>query len=239
MLPVSLFPAAIGAALLASSISYAATVRIEVQTDQAAATSSQKRTAPHEVLVWLSARPGSLDPHLLAPVPGRFKIEQKNKSFQPHFLVVPAGSVVEFPNRDPFFHNVFSQFNGKRFDLGLYEAGSTRTVRFDHAGVSYIFCNIHSQMAAVIIALDTRLYTVLNGSGTAEWDDVPPGDYLIHVWQEGSEASQLAALAQQIHVTDAATSAASIRMPKAAAPTAHKNKFGDDYTPDASSSYPQ
>jgi hypothetical protein len=58
---------------------------------------------------------------------------------------------VEFPNKDPFFHNVFSLFEGKRFDLGLYEANSTKSVRFDHAGVSYIFCNIHSQMSAAVV----------------------------------------------------------------------------------------
>jgi hypothetical protein len=48
---------------------------------------------------------------------------QHNKQFEPHLLVVQAGTLVDFPNRDPFFHNVFSLFNGKRFDLGLYEAG--------------------------------------------------------------------------------------------------------------------
>src|SRR5262245_48149672 len=46
------------------------------------------------------------------------KLVQKNKSFEPHILVVSAGSAVEFPNHDPFFHNVFSLFEGKRFDLG-------------------------------------------------------------------------------------------------------------------------
>ena len=66
--------------------------------------------------------------------------------FEPHLLIIPLGSTVSFPNLDPFFHNVFSQFNGKRFDLGLYEAGSTRDVRFDHEGVSYLFCNIHPEI---------------------------------------------------------------------------------------------
>src|SRR5206468_104956 len=61
---------------------------------------------------------------------------QRNKSFSPHLLVVPVGSQVVFPNKDPFFHNVFSLFEGKRFDLGLYEAGSSRTVLFDREGIS-------------------------------------------------------------------------------------------------------
>ena len=73
----------------------------------------------------------------------RFKILQQHKHFEPHVLAIPVGSVVDFPNLDPFFHNVFSLFEGKRFDLGLYEAGSSRTVHFDRPGISYIFCNIH------------------------------------------------------------------------------------------------
>jgi hypothetical protein len=81
------------------------------------------------------------------------RLVQKNKSFEPHILVIPAGSMVEFPNHDPFFHNVFSLFEGKRFDLGLYEAGTSRMVRFDRPGISYIFCNIHPEMSAVIITL--------------------------------------------------------------------------------------
>ena len=75
--------------------------------------------------------------------------------FTPHILVVPVGSVVRFPNADPFFHNVFSLFDGKRFDLGLYEAGSTKEVTFSREGLSYIFCNIHPEMSAVVISLST------------------------------------------------------------------------------------
>src|SRR6185437_12993401 len=56
---------------------------------------------------------------------GHYTLLQKNRTFMPHLQVVPVGSVVQFPNADPFFHNVFSLFDGKRFDLGLYEAGST------------------------------------------------------------------------------------------------------------------
>ena len=85
---------------------------------------------------------------------------QKNRVFQPHLLIIPVGSVVQFPNADPFFHNVFSLFDGKRFDLGLYEAGSTKSVTFSREGVSYIFCNIHPEMSAVILTLSTSLYSV-------------------------------------------------------------------------------
>ena len=83
--------------------------------------------------------------------------------FTPHLLVVPVGATVAFPNADPFFHNVFSLFDGKRFDLGLYEAGSSRNVHFERKGISYIFCNIHPQMAAIVIALTTPLWATAAG----------------------------------------------------------------------------
>src|SRR5215469_15840786 len=89
-------------------------------------------------------------------------LAQKNKMFEPHLLVVTRGSTVEFPNRDPWFHNVFSLFNGKRFDLGLYEAGTSRTVHFDREGVSFIFCNMHPEMSAVVVVLDSPYFTVTN-----------------------------------------------------------------------------
>ncbi len=164
-------------------------------------------------------------------------MEQKNKSFHPHLLVVPLGSSVEFPNLDPFFHNVFSQFNGKRFDLGLYEAGSTRTVRFDHEGVSYLFCNIHSKMAAVVVTLGTRYFAAAR-DGAAELHDVPPGDYELHVWAEGEEPAQLAAMARAVHIGPGETDLGLIRVTAPKATPSHKNKYGEDYPPEHAAPYP-
>ena len=110
------------------------------------------------MVLWLTSVGGAATPSSPPqPDSNRPRLVQKNKSFEPHVLVVPVGSSVEFPNRDPFFHNVFSLFEGKRFDLGLYEAGSTRNVVFDKPGISYIFCNIHSEMSAVVIAVEQPL----------------------------------------------------------------------------------
>ena len=124
-----------------------------------------KGEAPHAdgVVVWLSPIGAHSSAKTLPNHP--LRLTQHNKSFEPHLLVVPVGAVVQFPNRDPFFHNVFSLFEGKRFDLGLYEAGTTRNVSFDRPGVSYIFCNIHAEMSAVVIALDTPYYGISNARG--------------------------------------------------------------------------
>ncbi|HVT98050.1 MAG TPA: hypothetical protein VHE33_11130, partial [Acidobacteriaceae bacterium] len=115
-------------------------------------------TAMPPAVVWLKplqpVDPAPAEPHK------SYTLLQKNRSFIPHLLVVPVGSHVEFPNEDPFYHNVFSLFDGKRFDLGLYEAGSTKTVTFSREGVSYIFCNIHPEMSAVVLALATPFYAI-------------------------------------------------------------------------------
>ena len=158
------------------------------------------------------------------------RLVQKNKSFEPHILVVAAGSVVEFPNRDPFFHNVFSLFEGKRFDLGLYEAGSSRMVRFDRTGISYIFCNIHPEMSAVVITLATPLYAVSNADGQFSLAGVPYGRYMLHVWSAGIGPENAQPLAREITIAENASSLGVIRVPEANGQRiAHKNKYGRDY----------
>src|SRR5216110_2088309 len=130
------------------------------------------------------------------------RLVQKGKMFQPHVLVVPVGSVVEFPNRDPFFHNVFSLFEGKRFDLGLYEAGTTRNVSFDRPGISYIFCNIHPDMSAVVVAVETPYYGVSDQRGQIVIPNVPVGRYVLHVWYEAVLPETLSSLARDVTISE-------------------------------------
>jgi plastocyanin len=158
------------------------------------------------------------------------RLVQKNKSFEPHILVVPAGSMVEFPNRDPFFHNVFSLFEGKRFDLGLYEAGTTRMVRFDRPGISYIFCNIHPEMSAVVITMATPLYAISNADGQLSVAGVPYGRYMLHIWSEGMGPENTQPLTREITIAENASSLGVIRVPEVNGQRmAHKNKYGRDY----------
>ena len=194
---------------------------------------TQKPISHGNIVLWLSPDPGVTRTAIDAPVaPGHFRMEQKNKSFNPHLLVVPLGSSVEFPNLDPFFHNVFSQFNGKRFDLGLYEAGSTRIVHFDHEGISYLFCNIHSQMAAVIITLRTPYFTVAGTSGLISLHGVPPGEYEMHIWAEGADLKELQDLSRHVHIGSSPADLGTVRVPVTGELAPHKNKFGEDYPPE-------
>ena len=180
-----------------------------------------------DTVVWLS--PLQPDPYSFVEPGKPARLVQKNKTFEPRVLVVRAGSVVEFPNEDPFFHNVFSLFEGKRFDLGLYEAGSTRSVRFDRPGISYIFCNIHAQMSALVIAVDTPYYAVSNRNGSITVPNVPPGKYILQVWREGSSAKVLNGLRREVVISGGETSLGSLRLTEDELPVAHKNKYGRDY----------
>jgi plastocyanin len=183
------------------------------------------------VVVWLepveSGTPARWAPS--APL----RLTQHHKSFQPHVLVVPVGAVVEFPNHDPFFHNVFSLFEGKRFDLGLYEAGTTRNVAFDRPGISYIFCNIHAEMSAVVIALDTPYYAVSDHKGQIVIPEVPAGRYTMHLWYETALPATLSTLVREITVTPQSSTLGVLQIPAVPAVIAHKNKYGMDYEPPA------
>jgi plastocyanin len=158
-------------------------------------------------------------------------LQQKNKTFEPHLLVVTTGSTVDFPNRDPWFHNVFSLFNGKRFDLGLYEAGSTRAVHFDREGVSYIFCNIHPEMSAVVVVLSSPYFAIPNKQGDFAISAVPPGRYTLHVWNENALPAALQALSRVAEVSANSHSVGTVRVQVTTASTLHKNKYGQDYEP--------
>jgi plastocyanin len=211
--------------------------RVEPIGAKKAASKARREPAPTTV-VWLTPAPGSdvkLSPPALPAVNPR--LVQKNKSFEPHLLVVPSGSTVEFPNRDPFFHNVFSLFEGKRFDLGLYEAGTTRMVHFDRIGVSYIFCNIHPQMSAVVITMGTPLYATSTSEGQISIANVPYGRYILHIWSEGMGPENERPATREITIAENASSLGVIHVPASNGHIAHKNKYGRDYdepTPDSS-----
>jgi plastocyanin len=209
-----------------------ATVRGRVQVADTTKSSKKRREPVPGTVVWLTPLTSTGEDPLpaLTRSPGTFRLVQKNKSFEPHILVVPAGAQVEFPNHDPFFHNVFSLFEGKRFDLGLYEAGTSRMVRFDRPGISYIFCNIHPEMSAVVITLTTPLYAISNADGQLSLPGVPYGRYVLHIWSEGMGPENAQPLTREVTIADNASSLGVIRVPEAdGLRTAHKNKYGRDY----------
>jgi len=180
-------------------------------------------------VIWLTPLGGvSVQPPTQTAIP---RLEQKDKSFHPALAVVPVGGKVEFPNLDPFFHNVFSLYEGKRFDLGLYESGSTRFVQFDRPGISYIFCNIHAEMSAVVIALSTPYFGVSGASGEVTIPNVPAGRYKMQVFHASAQPEDLQAYSREITVTADTTSLGELRLHETDTIASHKNKYGRDYDP--------
>ena len=217
------------------------TAQVEISRTPPAKT-DKTATAPKnsaDVVVWLKPlEPAVLSAAMASPPKKRPQLVQRNKSFQPHVLVVRVGSVVDFPNRDPFFHNVFSLFDGKRFDLGLYEAGATNSAHFDRVGISFLFCNIHPEMSAVVIALDTPFFAVSDRAGRISIPDVPDGRYEMHVWYERSQPEDLKNFTRVITISSESRSlgAIPIRENSSFSP-AHKNKYGQDYVPPPDKTY--
>jgi len=184
------------------------------------------------VVVWLVPLE-AVQPVRMTTLRSRYRLVQRNKRFEPGLLVVPVGSVVDFPNADPWFHNVFSLYRGKRFDLGLYQAGAQRSVRFDRMGPSYLFCNIHPEMTGVVLAIDSELFAVTDKSGHYAIAGVTPGKYVQHVWYENATPESLQAVQRQVTIEDAnqIMPPISVKAVKPA-PVEHKNKYGQDYDPD-------
>jgi hypothetical protein len=208
-----------------ASPSETATLRLRLVRSQ----SGKANAVP--AVIWLEPVQGI--PGLPFAPQGRYTLLQKNRMFVPHLQVIPVGAVVQFPNADPFFHNVFSLFDGKRFDLGLYEAGSTKSVTFSREGVSYIFCNIHPEMSAVVLALSTPLYAVADATDAFLLRDIPPGNYRLHIWVEGVPQSSLEQDTRHLHLASGMVDLGQIAVSASGSgSTGHSNKFGKPYTPD-------
>jgi plastocyanin len=138
-----------------------------------------------------SHRAGSVPPvaYILGPVAGaragggeRPRLLQRDTAFHPPVLVIPVGTAVEFPNGDPFFHNVFSYSATKRFDLGRYPRGESRTVVFDKPGIVKVYCEIHQWMRSAVLVVENPFHAEVGDDGSFTIPGVPPGHYRLAVW---------------------------------------------------------
>ena len=131
-----------------------------------------------------------------------YRMTERNKMFEPHLLVVPSGSIVDFPNLDPWFHSAFSMGESRPFDLGQYGSRGRKYVKFDRAGATYVFCKIHPQMAAVVLAVDSLYFGVSDKAGHISIRNVPPGKYQLQVWYEDAPRRALEALQRPVLVVE-------------------------------------
>ena len=145
-------------------------------------------------------------------------IAQHNERFVPHVLPVLRGAVVEFPNDDNVYHNVFSLSsaaapNGKGFDLGRYPKGASKSWTFEVPGTVQVFCHIHSEMNAVVLVLSNAFFASPGDDHKFAIDDVPEGDYTIVGWHERATR-----IVKHIHVAAGQTTTADFNIPLPPAP---------------------
>jgi plastocyanin len=127
----------------------------------------------------------------------RARMDQRNQTFVPHVLAVTAGTVVDFPNNDRTYHNVFSLSKAKSFDLGRYAAGRSKSVAFERPGIVRVFCDIHSHMSAYVLVFGHRYYAVTDETGAYQIPNIPPGSYTVTAWHE-----VLASASRQVTITE-------------------------------------
>ena len=158
--------------------------------------------------------------------PTSTQIQMESRTFVPKVRVVPVGSTVEFPNQDPFRHNVFSKSGPGEFDLGLYGRGEVKGARVERAGVYPIFCNIHARMVAFVVSVPSPWVTQPGTDGRFTIADVPDGKYSLHVWHDrgGEQVRELSVAAGTRAPAEVQLDARGYRFVQ------HRNKFGQEYT---------
>lgn len=178
---------------------------------------------PGETLIRLE--PVGVHPPKLAP--SRFQMVTRGKMLVPHILAIPAGSTVDFPNDDPISHNLFSLSSNNAFDLGLYRKGAGKSQKFDTPGLVNVYCNVHPNMSAVILVMDTPYYAFSDPSGNYSLTNVPAGRYRLIAWNEqGGETES------PIEVTSTGTVTGTVAMTidsRNYRLAQHMNKLGKPY----------
>lgn len=157
--------------------------------------------------------------------PASASIAMNGRAFVPRVRVVTPGSRVDFPNQDPFSHNIFSTTAGARFDLGLYPAGRSKDALFRRAGAYPVYCNIHPRMTAFVVVAPTPYFTQAGDDGRFTIANVPIGRYQVRFWHERAPESTLDIEVGRLGRTgvDAQLDARGFRFVE------HKNKFGREY----------
>ena len=209
--------------LLMAGVLQGSTVTGEVDISQPA----KSHESLGDIVVWLKPVQQSATPTV---APEHVQLLQKNKMFHPHVLPITVGSIVDFPNADPIFHNAFSSFDGQIFDVGLYAPGTSKSIHFHEAGVVRVFCNIHPTMSAVILVLDTPYFGRVGRDGMYRIPKVPAGSYELRIFDERATAGPDVHLTVKVEDNEERTLAPPIHLSELGyVRLPHKNKYGLDY----------
>jgi plastocyanin len=139
------------------------------------------RGLPQDAVIYIESLPAEVNDRLPAPT-ARPQLAQQGQSFMPRVIAVPAGGSVEFPNLDPIYHSVFSVSPTRRFDLGRYGRGRSKSVQFNKPGLVNVYCDIHSNMEGFILVTPNRALARPDASGSYALPDLPPGRYSLRAW---------------------------------------------------------
>jgi plastocyanin len=177
---------------------------------------------PGNAVVYLDGAPAA------EASPGRFDVGTRDKTFSTPVLAVPVGSTVRFPNSDEIRHNAFSVSRGNAFDLGLYGKGESKDVTFREPGIVRVYCNVHPQMAMVVVVCPTAHFARVRKDGTFEIAGAPAGRYRVRVWDpRGGEAEQeIAVEAEDVKTVTFSLDASKFKI------VPHTNKEGKPYPTD-------
>jgi plastocyanin len=126
--------------------------------------------------------PEIIKAQISAAGPRKAVLNQKDMKFVPFVLPVLVGTKVDFPNNDKNWHNVYSKSEAKKFDLGLYAPGKSRSATFDKPGIVRILCNVHPAMEAFIVVKEHPYFAAADKSGNYRLNNVPLGKYRLQVW---------------------------------------------------------
>jgi plastocyanin len=155
---------------------------------------------------------------------GKEKIVQKGKQFSPRVLPIVSGGVVEFPNEDPFNHNVFSPTPEYKFDLDYYGTGKSKNVRFQKTGAVRIYCNIHSNMVADVLVVPNPYFAKTGKDGKFKISNIPAGKYTFVAWQPSGASEK-----RGIAIVDGKTININFEVEESVFSIKHKNKYGRAY----------
>ena len=154
----------------------------------------------------------------------RRSIRQRDQAFSPELTVLVKGASIDFPNEDRVFHNVFSLSEAAKFDLGLYKQGESKSITFRRTGVVDLYCNIHPDMVAKILVVDTPFYAITGADGRFRLDGVPAGVYPIVAWQAHGPPYR-----GEVTVTAGANAALDIKLVEGPTLKNHLRKDGTPY----------
>lgn len=148
-------------------------------------------------VVWLESPAQGAKRENPAPV---VQMDQKQCVFTPRVVVVPVGGTVEFLNSDHLLHNVHTVTKENPSVNRAQPRGRTIPVIFSKPEIIRVKCDLHPWMLGWVVVTDHPFHAVTGVEGEFTLNNVPPGKYTLHVWQEslGTSAKEVTVSSKEV-----------------------------------------